>query len=101
MRIRVGCARIIHPLHLRANRRVFRLGSCDADRGAVMNERVKFRRRFTFQTNATMRPRHRMDEALMKSVGWCELAPESHRVTNIAAGNIGAGFSRHYSTALN
>jgi hypothetical protein len=41
-----------------------------------------------------------MDEPLMKSIGGCELAPESHRVTNIASGNIGAGFGRHYSIAL-
>src|SRR5207237_2877261 len=66
-----------------------------------MNEGVKFRGGFTLQANATMRPRDRMHEALMKSIGRRELAPESHRVTNIASGNIGAGFSRHYSIALN
>src|SRR5438270_12205501 len=65
-----------------------------------MNERVKFRGRFTYQTNTTVRARDRMDEALMKSISRCELAPESHRVTNIVPGNIGTGFSRHYSIAL-
>src|ERR1700704_1350467 len=47
-----------------------------------------------------MRPRHRMHEALMKSIGGRELAPESHRVTNVASGNIGTGFGRHDSIAL-
>src|SRR5204863_9457303 len=57
--------------------------------------------RFTLQTNATVRPGHRMHETLMKSIGRCELAPESPRVTNIESGNIRAGFSGHYSIALN
>src|SRR5207237_9326315 len=61
---------------------------------------VRFRSRFTLQANATVRPPRQMDEALMKSIGRCELAPESHRVTNIASGNIRAGFGRHYSIAL-
>src|ERR1700704_6595780 len=47
-----------------------------------------------------MRPRHRMHEALMKSIGGRELAPESHGVTNIASGNIGTGFGRHDSIGL-
>ena len=66
-----------------------------------MNERVKFRGCFTLQANTTVRPRGRMHEALMKSIGWCELAPESHRITNITSGNIGTGFGRHYAIPLN
>jgi len=66
-----------------------------------MNERVKFRGCFTLQANTTVRPRGRMHEALMKSIGRCELAPESHRVTNITSWNIGTGFGRHDAIALN
>src|SRR5207248_5621755 len=100
MRIRIGCARIIDSLHFRPNCLVFRLGSRDANRSADMNEGVKFRGCLTMQANATMRPRHRMHEALMKAVCWRELAPESHWVTNIVSGNIRTSFRRHHSIAL-
>src|SRR5438876_68962 len=32
-----------------------------------------------------MRARVRVDKALMKSIGWCEFAPISHRITDIAS----------------
>src|SRR2546430_12273616 len=66
-----------------------------------MNEPVKFRGCFTLQANTTVRPRGWMHEALMKSIGRSELAPESHRVTNITSWNVGTGFGRHHAIALN
>src|SRR5207237_9923866 len=95
MRIRVGCARIIDPLHLRANRLVFQLHSCDADRRANTNERVKFRGRFTLQTNATVRPGHGMNETLRKSIARWEPAPKSNRVTKKASDIIRADSKGH------
>src|SRR5438105_14550446 len=65
-----------------------------------MNECVKFRGCFTLQANATVRPRDRVHEALMKSIGRCEFTPESHRVTNITSWNVGTGFGRLHAIAL-
>src|SRR6185295_14825511 len=83
-----------------SNRGVFRLRLSDGDRRAYMNQRIKFRRRFTMQPNATMRPRSRVDKALMKSIGWRELTPESHRITNVATRDTATCFRRHYAITL-
>ena len=66
----------------------------------IVHEREKLRRRFAVQTDAAMRPRIGMNEALMKSVGGREFTPVAHRITDIAAGNVCACIGRNDAIAL-
>src|SRR5438552_14364009 len=100
MWIGIRCARVIYSLHFWTNGCVFRLGRSDADRCSIMNQCIEFCRCLALQPNTTMCARAWVNEALVKSKSRREFAPESHRVADIAARNVGACFSGHDTIAL-
>ena len=63
----------------------------DVHRRADLHERKKLRRSFPFESNTTMRPRNRMNVALMKSVSRGEFAPVTHRIADVASGSATGG----------
>src|SRR5207245_4856476 len=91
--------RIIHALHLGANRRVLRLLRRDIHRRADSHERKKLRRGLAFQPDATVCARRGMDKPLVKSVTRSELAPVTHRVTNVMTSGM-PGCGRHNAISL-
>src|SRR6266480_3858078 len=81
----IGRFRIIDALHFRSKCRIFRLRTGDVHRRANFYKREKFWGGFAMQTNTAMRARGRVDKALVKPIRWCEFAPVSHRITDIAS----------------
>ena len=56
-----------------------------------MNQRIKASRRFAMHPNASVRSRSRPDKPFMKSVGWREFAPISHRITGVRLAHAAFG----------
>src|SRR5262249_483547 len=59
----------------------------------------EFRRCLAFQPNAAVRPRCRMNKALMKTVSRGKFAPVTHRVANVMAACVACG-GRYNAIAL-
>ena len=95
---RIRRSRIIDPLHFRSQCLIFRLRSSDIHRRPDPDQRVKFGRRFTLQSDATVRVRSRMYKALVKTVGRSELTPVSHGISDISPRPTAS--RRNYSIAL-
>src|SRR5437899_2097306 len=91
-------ARVVHSLHLRADRGILRLGGRDVHRRADSHQRKEFRRSLALQPNTTVGARSGMDEALVKAVRRSELAPVPHRVADVTATSAASG--RNNSIAL-
>src|SRR5574338_293938 len=88
---RIRGSGIIDALHFRSKCRVLRLGISDVYRSPDAHHRVKLCRRFAMQPNAAMCMRGWMDKSLMKTIGGSELAPVTHRISDITAGAATGG----------
>ncbi len=72
----------------------------DVHRRSIADEGKEFRRRLPVQTDATVGARIGMDKALVKAVGRGELAPVSHRISDVATRDICARIGRHDAVSL-
>ena len=57
--------------------------ACDYHRRADPGQGEEPSSRFLMETNAAVGMRHRPDKPLVKSLGWREFAPVSHRITSV------------------
>jgi hypothetical protein len=91
-------ARVVHSLHAGRKSRIFRLRRGNIHWSADFHQRKEFRGSLALQPNTTVGARHRMDKALVKTVGRSEFTPITHRISNIPARS--ATSRRNYPIAL-
>ena len=99
-RWRIRRSGVVHPLHFRCKSFIFWLRGSNVYRGADFHQREKLRRGFAVQPNTSVCAWRGMNKTLMKTVARRKLTPESHRITNIAAGNIRTRIRGNNAAAL-
>src|SRR6266404_3562152 len=89
---RVRIAALIDARYVFGVLRIFGKRLPDVDRSSDSHKRVQAGRRFAMHSHTAMRPRRRPDKTFVKSVGWRERTPISHRVTGVRLANAAFSF---------